>query len=105
MDKGSLLRVPPRSKAPRFGGRYDIRELTIRVVRLMAKRGVTAKQAYSHLGIDKSTWSIKVNLSGTSGFTLWEFGELADFLEAPVGWPFIPEELGELLGAMKKGAR
>lgn len=78
------------------GGRYDIREITVRVDRLRAKRGVEAKDIYTLLGIDKSTWSNKMKMK-RSALSIVEVGIIADFLDAPTGWPFIDERFGEYL--------
>lgn len=92
--------VPGRKKSPAAGGRYDEREIAARVEALRRARGVEVKAICAHLGMEKWDWSRKVRLDRSS-FTIDELGRIADFLAAPVGWPFVPTELGEILDRLK----
>jgi hypothetical protein len=79
-----------KKRAPDTVGRYDLREITARVDKLRRQRSVPAKVIYADLGMDRWDWSRKVRQAGSS-FTIEELGRIADLLDAPAGWPFIPD--------------
>lgn len=72
------------SKKPR----WTLEVVTARVIARMKERNVPVKAACAALGIDAPSFSRKANLD-RSGFTIDEFAQLADMLDAPPGWPFI----------------
>jgi hypothetical protein len=93
-------RMPAKIK-PLSGGRYDVREITRRVLRRMAERKVAPKEMYTHLGWDPSTWSIKTKME-RSQFSITDFGRIADYLDAPSGWPFISDEQASQIERLSK---
>jgi hypothetical protein len=72
-------------------GRYDLLEIAARVEKRRKQRKVAAKALYGDLHLAKWDWSKKVRNKGSS-FTVAELGLIADLLDAPPGWPFLPEE-------------
>lgn len=77
-------------------GRYDMREIGARVDKRRRQLGREVKDVCAEMGIKKWDWSRKVRADGSS-FTVEECGFLADLFEAPPGWPFISEDLGEAI--------
>lgn len=77
-------------------GRYDIREIAVRIEKRRVARNVEVKEICAAIGMEKWDWSRKVRLD-RSEFYLGEIGRIADFLDGPLGWPMIPEEVGALL--------
>lgn len=53
------------------------------------------KTLASVVGVSPGQFSRKIHMTGESKFTVEEFGALADFFQAPPGWPFISIELAE----------
>jgi hypothetical protein len=78
-------------KKREHGGRYDMREIAARVDRRRKQRGVTAKELYVDLGLERWDWSKKIRNAGSS-FTVEELGRIADLLDAPPGWPFLSDD-------------
>lgn len=91
--------MPPK-KTSSGGGRYDEREIAARVEALRRARGVEIKRICADLGMEKWDWSRKVRLDRSS-FTIEELGKIAELLKAPMGWPFIPIEVGEILERLR----
>ena len=87
---------PGRKRDRGSGGRYDEREIAARVEKRRKAKRMEVKALCAELGIEKWDWSRKVRLD-RSAFTIAELGKIADILEAPPGWPFVAEEVGELL--------
>jgi hypothetical protein len=81
------------------GGRYSPFDIGRRVENRRRDLGVTVAELCAVLDFDKADWSRKWRCSGSS-FTIAEVSVIADYLKAPVGWPFIPEEMAELLERM-----
>lgn len=77
-------------------GRYDLREIGARIDKRRRQRKLAVKEICADLGLAKWDWSRKVRRDG-SAFTIEECGRIADLLDAPPGWPFLPEEVGEAL--------
>ncbi len=77
-------------------GRYDPREIAARIDKRRRQRGLSVRAMCETVGLQRWDWSRKVRLDGSS-FTLDEIGRIADVLEAPPGWPFLPEEIGEMV--------
>jgi hypothetical protein len=80
-----------------IGGRFDAREIARRVERARAKRDIPVKaiaqDVWPHRGDEaRFDWYKKANLRG-SQFTIEELGRIADILDAPPGWPFLPWEV------------
>jgi transcriptional regulator with XRE-family HTH domain len=80
----------------RRGARYTWEEIVARIERRREARGVTIKHLLGVLDIDEGSYSRKVNLS-RSHFHMHELSALAEELDAPIGWPFIDEDLAEHL--------
>jgi hypothetical protein len=83
------------------GGRFDEREIAARVEKLRRDRGVEVKAICAAIGLEKWDWSRKVRLDRSS-FSIAELGLIADYLDAPTGWPFVATEVGQLLDRLIK---
>lgn len=88
-------------KKGRAGGRFDEREISARVEKLRRDRGVEVKEICAAVGLEKWDWSRKVRLDRSS-FSIQELGLIADYLDAPTGWPFVALEVGMLLDRLLK---
>jgi hypothetical protein len=95
-DSGYVPRVPGKRSKPSDGGRYDEREIAARVEKLRKGRKVEVKTICAAVGLEKWDWSRRVRLDRSS-FTIPELSAIADYLHAPIGWPFIAEETGYLI--------
>lgn len=84
------------------GSRFDVRELTAKVMHVIERRGMDGKEVYGHFGWDRSTWSIKQGLK-RSQLTIPEFGVIAELLKMPTAWPFLDERLGATLDRILDG--
>jgi hypothetical protein len=83
-------------------GRYSAEAAAVEVRRAMSTRPgpdgqlVSQKMLAGFLGISEGQLSRKIRMSdGKSEFNINELGMLADFFRAPLGWPFLPWEVGE----------
>jgi hypothetical protein len=97
---GYSPRVPAK-KGRSPGGRFDEREISARVEKLRRDRGVEVKEICAAIGLEKWDWSRKVRLD-RSTFSIRELGLIADYLDAPTGWPFVAPEVGQLLDRLLK---
>lgn len=93
---GYVLQMPKKRPSRGAGGRYDEVEIGRRIDRLRRDRGVEVKTICSALGLEKWDWSRKVRHKGSS-FSIEEVARVADYLSAPYGWPFVPEEVGRMI--------
>lgn len=78
-----------RNKA--IEGRYDLREIGARVDKRRRKLKIPVKVAAAAIGVEKWDWSRKIRAVGSQVY-ITECGVLADLFDAPLGWPFVPEE-------------
>lgn len=76
-------------------GRYDPREIALRVERAREGAGLSVKELADKAGV--GVWAWYKRGSGDTPFTVEELGRIADILDAPLGWPFLPWEMGETL--------
>lgn len=91
--------TPPmtgRRKKGTGSGRYDERLIAARVEARRRVRRVEVKQICAELGMEKWDWSRKVR-NDRSSFSIAELSRIAELLEGPTGWPFVDEQIGELL--------
>jgi hypothetical protein len=81
--------MPPKKKAP-IASRYSIKEATLRIEKAMGRSRprVQNKELAGALGMDEGVFSRKMRQS-RSTFSLDELGAIADFFEAPPGWPVL----------------
>lgn len=73
-----------------------MREIGARIDRRRRQLRREVKEVCAEMGLQRWDWSRKVRTDG-SFFTIEECGFLADLFDAPVGWPFVAEEVGEAL--------
>lgn len=71
-------------------------EINARIERRRAERGVTVKALCDAIGIEHYDYSRKIRLKGSS-WTILEISRIADHLDAPTGWPFLTDELAEMV--------
>jgi hypothetical protein len=91
MSKKTRRKAPP-------GERFSMRVIGRRIDDLRAEREKEAKELYGHMGWDKSEYSRKIR--GLTAIAPGEAEEIADFLKAPKGWPYVSAEEGLLIEAM-----
>lgn len=74
----------------RLVSRYSIAEATAEVRKAMGRSRppVADKVMAAELGLNPGSFSAKINMT-RSTFTVEEFGKVADFFDAPPGWPFV----------------
>ena len=77
-------------------GRYDERLIAARVDARRRAMNVEVKQMCAELGIEKWDWSRKIR-GDRSSFSISELSKIADLLQAPTGWPFVDEQIGQIL--------
>jgi len=82
------------SSRRRTGVRYTLEEINARIERRRKSRRVPIKQLCAVLEIDEGSYSRKVNLDRSS-FRIDEISLIAEELAAPIGWPFIDEDLAQ----------
>lgn len=100
------LRGMGRTSPTRGAGRYDMREINLRVERMRVACGLLAKQVASEVGLTEAQWSKKMTLKGSS-FSIPELGRLADFFAKKtgrllIGWPFIDPDMSDLLDSLRR---
>lgn len=80
----------PVPKKANIVSRYSIKEATLRVEKAMGRSRpqVQNKELAGALGMAEDVFSRKMRLS-RSTFTLDELGAIADFFDAPDGWPVL----------------
>lgn len=71
-------------------GRYSVKEATAEVRKAMDRSAppILDKEMAAHLDLDPGSFSNKIRMTKSS-FTVEEFGVVADFFDAPPGWPFV----------------
>jgi hypothetical protein len=91
----------PKNERPVLVGRYNWPSVLaeIKTRRDRGPRG-THKALSLALKLD-TTQQLSHRLQGRYDTTLEEIGVIADFFDAPIGWPFIPWAIAEKL-AIKK---
>ena len=79
---------------PRVVSRYSIKEATLRVERAMGRSRppISNKELWTALGMTEDVFSRKIRMS-RSEFTLDELGAIADYFEAPQGWPIVDADV------------
>jgi hypothetical protein len=77
-------------KKAKIVSRYSIKEATLRVEKAMGRSRppIQNKELASALGMGEDVFSRKMRMK-RSTFTLDELGAIADFFEAPDGWPVL----------------
>lgn len=80
--------------------RFSRREISDRIEQMRIARGLTAKQVYMALGMEKWNWSRKINTKVP--FDLDDIARVAEFFEAPPGWPFIDDKSAYALQQLER---
>lgn len=82
--------VGPMPKKAKIVSRYSIKEATLRVEKAMGRSRpkIQNKELAAAVGMAEDVFSRKMRRS-RSTFTLDELGAIADFFDAPVGWPVL----------------
>jgi hypothetical protein len=93
----SVSGVPTATPPPRTG-RYSLNAARKEIVKVISQqpRGTKKRLAIS-LGLEPDGLSHR--LSGRFELTIEQIGVIADELDAPTGWPWIPWDLGEAFDA------
>lgn len=84
--------VPKKSKSQRaITSRYSQRLVTAEIRQALARKNErgTHKKLADALGLETSQ-QLSHRLAGDYAFSVEELGAVADFFDAPLGWPFIP---------------
>jgi hypothetical protein len=91
-----------RSKRGPKGMRYSAAAIAERIKLRLADIGMEPKELYLTLGWDKSIWSRKIVTLATA-LSLRDLSEIAEKLDAPMGWPFVDWRVAEAFDAIVKG--
>lgn len=91
----------PSATTPPGVGRYTQNAIRKEIVRALAKepRGVKKRLAIA-LGLEPD--GVSNRLSGRYDFTIEQVGVIADELNAPTGWPWIPWDQGAAFDAARQ---
>ena len=75
--------------------RYSVAECCLRIEKAMGRSrpAVLNKQLAAELDMNPGTFSHKLRNTGKSTFTVEELGLIADWFDAPPGWPFIDADV------------
>lgn len=86
--------MPKKTKARELVSRYSTKAATLQVEMAMGRSRpvLTNREMAAQIGLKEDVFSRKINLSRSS-FSLEEFGAIADFFNAPVGWPMLPADV------------
>ena len=95
----------PRSSSRAPAGRYDPREIALRIERMRVEARVLAKEAAGACGLTEPQWSKKMTHKGSS-FSIPELGRIADYFSRVTGkrltgWPFVDATVSELLDQLR----
>jgi hypothetical protein len=84
--------MPPKNRPV---SRYSLQECCIRIVKAMGRSRpkVLRKRLAAELEMDEGTFSHKIRNTPKSSFTIEEIGLVADWFNAPAGWPFIDADV------------
>lgn len=88
------FRAVSPQKRPTVHGAYDIVRISAEIEAVRRKQDKTVKETAAAVGIDRKVWYKKRDLDGSS-FSFRDISLLAEYFDAPPGWPYIPWELAE----------
>jgi hypothetical protein len=89
MLMGSLL------KPTRHRGRYSLPAVALEIAHQIGRQGRgTHKALAAHMGISSQQLSHRLAID-TTRLKLEEIGVIADFFNAPPGWPFVAWDIAE----------
>lgn len=100
-----MVHVPMTRRPVPPPGRYSLRKVALEIDEQLRIRGRgSQKEAAGALGITEQAFSAK--LRGVhSNWSVDEIGRLADYWDAPSGWPWIPWKEAEIRDAIAKIGR
>jgi hypothetical protein len=78
-------------------GRYSAKQVSLEITAAIKRKGRgTHKELAAHMGWDSTQLSHRL-AGDTTRWKIEQIGAIADFLEAPPGWPFLPWEVAVAL--------
>lgn len=85
--------VPSYLKPVAHRGRYSAKQVSLAIAEAIARKGRgTHKALAAHMGWDSTQLSHRL-AGDTVRWKLEGIGAIADFLNAPPGWPFVPWDI------------
>jgi transcriptional regulator with XRE-family HTH domain len=81
-------------------GRYDERVIACRIEELRKKRGVSARELCARIGMGESDYSRKARC--IVSFSLAQYETIATVLDAPLGWPFVTDDVARAFDALAR---
>jgi hypothetical protein len=88
---------------PRPTSRYTVRRATEEIEEQLRVRGRgSRKEVALAIGLDEAAFSHKMRGLKTR-FSVEEIGRIASHWNAPIGWPWLPWQLGEVIDRMLSG--
>lgn len=97
--------MPRTAKSRPPPGRYTLDRATLEIEEQLRRRGRGAqKEVALAIGLDEQAFSHKMR-GGKTRFTVEEIGRIADYWNAPRGWPWVSWGEGEIIDALLAQAK
>jgi hypothetical protein len=93
--QGSVVVMASLLKPARHRGRYSLAAVAVEIANQIGRQGRgTHKALAAHLGITSQQLSHRLAID-TARLKIEEIGSIADFFNAPPGWPFVAWDVSE----------